>query len=55
MYGLGMLACGLALAGRLPRLLPALAGLGALVWAGTLAPGVVGRVSVGELFQSTGC
>ena len=27
MYGLAMLACGLALAGRLPRLLPALAGL----------------------------
>ena len=26
MYGLAMLACGLALAGRLPRLLPALAG-----------------------------
>jgi hypothetical protein len=55
MYGLGMLACGLALAGRLPRLLPALAGLGALVWAATLAPGVVGRVSVGELFSPTGC
>ena len=53
MYGLGMLACGLV-AGRLPRLLPARAGLGALVWAGTLAPGVVGRVSVGELFQSYG-
>ena len=54
MYGLAMLACGLALAGRLPRLLPALAGLGALVWAGTLAPGVVERVSLGELFQSYG-
>jgi len=54
MYGPAMLACGLGLAGRLPRLLPALAGLGALVWAGTLAPGVVGRVSVGELFQSYG-
>ena len=54
MYGLGMLACGLALTGRLPRLLPALVGLGALVSAGTLAPGVVGRVSVGELFQSYG-
>ena len=54
MYGLAMLACGLALAGRLPRLLAALAGLGALVWAGTLAPGVVERVSLGELFQPYG-
>ena len=53
-YGLAMLACGLALTGGLPRLLPALLGLIALVWAGTLAPGVVGRVSVGELFQSYG-
>ena len=53
-YGLAMLACGLALAGRLSWLPPALLGLIALVWAGTLAPGVVGRVSVGELFQSYG-
>jgi len=53
-YGLAMLACGLALAGRLSWLPPALVGLIALVWAGTLAPGVVGRVSVGELFQSYG-
>jgi hypothetical protein len=53
-YGLAMLTCVRALAARLPRLLPALVGLGALVWAGTLAPGVVGRVSVGELFQSYG-
>jgi hypothetical protein len=53
-YGLAMLACVLVLAGRFPRLLPALVGLGALVWAGTLAPGVIGRVSVGELFQSYG-
>jgi hypothetical protein len=54
MHGLAMLACGLALAGRLRRLLPALVGLGALVWAGTIAPSVVGRVSLGELFQSYG-
>ena len=53
-YGLAMLACGLALAGRLSWLPPALLGLIALIWAGTLAPGVVGRVSVGELFQSYG-
>jgi hypothetical protein len=54
MYSLAMLACGLALAGRLSRLLPGLMGLGALMWAGTLAPGVVGRVSLGELYQSYG-
>ena len=53
-YGLAMLACGLSLTGGLPRLLPALLGLIALVWAGTLAPGVVGRISVRELFQSYG-
>jgi hypothetical protein len=53
-YGLAMLACGLSLAGRLPRPLPVLLGLGALIWAGTIAPGVVGRVSVRELFQSSG-
>jgi hypothetical protein len=47
-YGVATLASVLALAGRLPRLLPALVGLGALVWAGTRAPGVVGRVSVGS-------
>jgi hypothetical protein len=53
-YGLAAVACVLAVTGRLPRLLPGLLGLGALLWAGTLAPGVVGRVSVGELFQSYG-
>jgi len=34
-YGLAMLACGLALAGRLSWLPPALLGLIALIWAGT--------------------
>ena len=53
-YGLAMLACGASLTGPLPRPLPVLLGLGALIWAGTLAPGVVGRVSVRELFQSSG-
>ena len=51
-YGLAALACVLSLARRLPRLAPVVVGLGAVAWAGTLAPGVVGRVSVGELFQS---
>ena len=51
-YGLAALACLLALAGRLPRLAPALIGLATLAWAATLAPGVVGRVSIGELFES---
>jgi hypothetical protein len=51
-YGLAALACGLSLAGRLPRLAPVAIGLAALVWAATLAPGVVGRVSLGDLFES---
>jgi hypothetical protein len=51
-YGLAALSCLLALAGRLPRSVPAVIGLAALAWAATLAPGVVGRVSIGELFES---
>jgi Transmembrane family 220, helix len=51
-YGLAALVCGLALAGRLPRLAPIVVGLAALIWAATIAPGVVGRVSVGDLFES---
>jgi hypothetical protein len=51
-YGLAGLACLLALTGRLSRLPPVLVGLAALGWALTLAPGVVGRVSLGELFES---
>jgi hypothetical protein len=51
-YGLAALACGLSLANRLRRVMPALIGVGALAWAGTLAPGAVGRASLGELFQS---
>lgn len=53
-YGLAALACVLSLWRRLPRLVPVVVGLGTVAWAGTLAPGVVGRVSVGELFQSYG-
>jgi hypothetical protein len=51
-YGLAALACVLAVAGRLPRLAPVLIGLVALVWAATIAPGVLGRVSLGDLFES---
>jgi hypothetical protein len=51
-YGLAALACGLALAGRLSRWMPVVIGLVALAWAGLIAPGVVGRVSVGQLFES---
>jgi hypothetical protein len=51
-YGLAALVCGLSLAGRLPRPAPILVGLAALVWAATIVPGVVGRVSVGDLFES---
>ena len=51
-YLLAALACVLSLARRLPRLVPVTVGLGALAWAGILAPDVVGRLSVRELFQS---
>ena len=51
-YGCAAVACLLALAGRLPRPVPAAIGLAGLTWAATLAPGVVGRVSIGELFES---
>jgi hypothetical protein len=51
-YGFAALACVLAVAGRLPRLAPVLIGLAALVWAATIAPGVIGRVSLGDLFES---
>jgi hypothetical protein len=51
-YGLAALACLLALAGRLPRVAAVAIGLAALAWAATLAPGVVGKVSIGELFES---
>jgi hypothetical protein len=52
MYGAAALACLLFLLGRMHWGFPALIGLVALIWAGFLAPGVIGRVSVGELFDS---
>jgi hypothetical protein len=51
-YGLAALACGLWLGRRLPRWMPAVVGIAALGWAVVLAPGVVGRVSIGDLFES---
>jgi hypothetical protein len=53
-YGAAALTCLLALRGRLPRWLPVLVGLAALVWAATLAPQVVGRTAPGELFREAG-
>ena len=50
-YGLAALVCVLSLLRRLRRLVPGLVGLGAGAWAGALAPGVIGRVPVEELFQ----
>jgi CheY-like chemotaxis protein len=41
----------LLLGGRLPRWLPVVVGLVALIWATALAPGVVGRVAPGDLFR----
>jgi hypothetical protein len=42
-YGAAAVACGLALRERLPRLFAAAVALVALVWAATLAVGVVGK------------
>ena len=52
-YGLAALACVLSL---LRRLRPSRGSLDWVpgAWAGGLAPGVIGRVSAGELFQSYG-
>jgi hypothetical protein len=50
-YAAAALACALALLGRLPRWLPVLIGGIALLWAATLAPGFIGRVRPGELFE----
>lgn len=42
-------ACVLATLDRMPRMLPILVGLAALVWMATLAPHVLGRVGFGEM------
>lgn len=53
-YGAAALACLLALRRRLPRWLPALVGLAALVWAALLLPAVLGQVAPGDLFRAVG-
>ena len=52
MYGAAALACFLAWRAKPVRGLAALVLLVALVWAGFLAPGVVGNVSFSEMFSS---
>ena len=49
-YALAAAACLLSLLRRLHWTLPAMLGAVALVWAVTLAPGVVGRVPFAEMF-----
>ncbi|MGE0131126.1 MAG: transmembrane 220 family protein [Blastocatellales bacterium] len=50
-YGLACAACALAITGRLNWIFPAAIGIAALAWAITLAPGVIGKVAFGELFE----
>jgi Transmembrane family 220, helix len=51
-YGLAALNCFLSLRGRLRWPFPAAVGTVALVWAATIAPGVIGRTTFREMFQS---
>ena len=51
-YGMAALGCGLAYRGKLHWSIPAATGLVALIWAATIAPRVVGKASLGEMFQS---
>jgi len=51
-YGLAGAACALAIMGRLNWVFPAAVGIAALMWALTLAPGVVGKAAFGELFEA---
>jgi hypothetical protein len=51
-YGLAALACLVWLRRPAHWLLPGALGLATLVWAGTLAPRVLGRVAFGELFEA---
>lgn len=49
-YGLAALACILAILRRLPWLLPAVIAIVAAVWAGTIAPRVLGHVRFADMF-----
>ena len=51
-YGLAALACILKLKGRLKWYLPAAVGATALAWAASIAPRVMGKTTVGDMFQS---
>jgi hypothetical protein len=51
-YGMAAVACGLAYRDKLHWSLPAATGLAALIWAATIAPRVVGKASLGQMFQS---
>jgi Transmembrane family 220, helix len=50
-YGMAALACVLKLLGRLAWYLPAAVGVAAFGWAASLAPGVIGKTTFGEMFQ----
>jgi len=49
-YGAALLVCFLEIAGRTRIVPPLLVAAGALVWAGTIAPRVLGTVGFGEMF-----
>ena len=51
-YGLAAVACILMVLRRLRWYLPAAVGATALGWAASLAPDVVGKTTLGEMFQS---
>jgi hypothetical protein len=52
LYGTAGLACALSLAGRLPRWLPLLVALIAILWATTILPRVVGQVPFLDMFAA---
>ena len=51
-YGAAAAACILSLRGKLRWTVPAAIGLVALVWAGSIAPRVIGQVRFADMFQS---
>lgn len=51
-YGVAALACILKLRHRLRWYLPAALGVTAFGWAASLAPGVIGKTTFGEMFQA---
>jgi transmembrane protein TMEM220 len=52
MYGLAAVSCLLAVKGKLPWFVPAVIGTVALIWASTLAPGVIRAPSLEGFFGS---